>query len=160
MQWVGQKRVAFVPVTRGLYDEYPRPPDWRGDIERRVSLDIDPVKGVDVSLRNYIQTTSNGRADLVGEVLDVVEVDRKDVEPGDLEPQLGPTLRAQGFDAGALVMLGGQGAGRASGVWSRFVMAEGVGSWAMELTHSIAGLLDLYTHLVPHDLGNFDNIAF
>ena len=56
-------------------------------------------------------------------------------------------------------MLGGQGAGRASGFWSRFVMAEGVGTWAMELTHSIAGLLDLYTHLVPHDLGNFDNMA-
>ena len=159
MPWVGQKRVAFVPVTRGLYNEYPQPPDWRGDIDRRVHFDLDPSKGVDVSLRNYIQTTSYGRADLVGEVLDVVEVDRVDVEPGDLEPELGPTLRAQGFDAGALVMLGGPGAGRASGFWARFVMAEGVGVWAMELTHSIAGFADLYTYLVPHDLGSFDNMA-
>jgi hypothetical protein len=30
----------------------------------------------------------------VGEVLDVVEVDRKDVEPADLEPELGPTARS------------------------------------------------------------------
>ena len=109
--WVGQKRVAFVPVTRGVYNEFPIPPDWPGDIERRIYFDLDQVKRVDVSLRNYIQMTSYGRADLVGEVRDVVEVDRKDVEPADLEPELGPTLRAEGFDAGALVMLGGQGRG-------------------------------------------------
>src|SRR5512132_2801495 len=92
--WVGQKRVAFVPVTRGVYNEFPIPPDWPGDIERRIYFDLDQVKRVDVSLRNYIQMTSYGRADLVGEVRDVVEVDRKDVEPADLEPELGPTLRA------------------------------------------------------------------
>jgi hypothetical protein len=45
------------------------------------------------------------------------------------------------------------------GFWSRFVMVEGVGVWAMELMHGLTGMLDLYTHLVPHDLGGFDTMA-
>jgi hypothetical protein len=38
-------------------------------------------------------------------------------------------------------------------------MLEGVGVWAMELMHGLTGMLDLYTHLVPHDLGGFDTMA-
>jgi len=52
--------VAFVPVDRGLYNEVPVPPDWKADIERRVFYDHDSVTGVDVSLRNFILTMSQG----------------------------------------------------------------------------------------------------
>ena len=41
-------------------------------------------------------------------------------------------------------MLGGVGAGTNSGFWSRFVMVEGVGVWAMEFMHSLTGFADLY----------------
>jgi hypothetical protein len=60
MPWLGTRRVAFVPVDRGLYNEVPVPPDWKADIERRVFYDHDSVTGVDVSLRNFILTMSQG----------------------------------------------------------------------------------------------------
>jgi hypothetical protein len=113
MPWLGTKRVAFVPVTRGLYDEYPIPPDWKGDIERRIYFDRDPVSGVDVSLRNFILTMSQGRADIVGDVLDMVTFVQKEVEPADLEPQLGQTV--QGYDAGAWSCSGDRARGGTTG---------------------------------------------
>jgi hypothetical protein len=160
MPWLGTKRVAFIPVDRGLYNEYPVPPDWKGDIERRVFYDPDSVTGVvDVSLRNFILTMSQGRADIAGEVLDTITFEKIDVAPGDLAAQLDPIEQSGAYDAGALVMLGGLGAGVNYGFWSRFVMLEGVGVWAMELMHGLTGMRDLYTHLVPYDLGRFDTMA-
>jgi hypothetical protein len=88
-------------------------------------------------------------------------LDRQDVPPNALDGKLGAQLHAQGFDAAALVMLGGVGAGQASGLpgyWARFVMVEGVGVWAMELTHAIAGYADLYTNDRANDLNGFDNM--
>jgi PASTA domain len=38
-------------------------------------------------------------------------------------------------------------------------MLEGVGVWAMELMHGLTGMFDLYTNLVPHDLGGFDTMV-
>ncbi len=152
--------MAFVPVDRGLYNENPVPPDWKGDIERRVFYDHDSVTGIDVSLRNFILTMSQGRADITGEVLDTITfVHPGDVAPSDLAAQLDPIQQSGAYDAGAVVMLGGRGAGRNYGFWSRFVMLEGVGVWAMELMHGLTGMADLYTNLVPHDLGNFDTMA-
>jgi hypothetical protein len=160
MPWLGTRRVAFVPVDRGLYNENPVPLDWKGDIERRVFYDSDSVTGVDVSLRNFILTMSQGRADITGEVLDTITfVHPGDVAPSDLTAQLDPIQQSGAYDAGAVIMLGGRGAGRNYGFWSRFVMLEGVGVWAMELMHGLTGMADLYTNLVPHDLGNFDTMA-
>ena len=160
MPWLGTRRVAFVPVDRGLYNESPVPPDWKGDVERRVFYDHDSVTGVDVSLRNFILTMSQGRADITGEVLDTITFEHPgDVAPSDLAAQLDPIQQSGAYDAGAVVMLGGYGAGRNYGFWSRFVMLEGVGVWAMELMHGLTGMADLYTHLVPHDLGSFDTMA-
>jgi PASTA domain len=160
MSWLGTRRVAFGPVDRGLYNEFPVPPDWKGDIERRVFYDHDSVTRVDVSLRNFILTMSQGRADITGEVVDTITfVHPGDVAPGDLAAQLDPIQQSGAYDAGAVIMLGGRGAGRNYGFWSRFVMLEGVGVWAMELMHGLTGMADLYTHLVPHDLGGFDTMA-
>ena len=74
------------------------------------------------------------------------------------------SLRDQGFDAAAIVMLGGPGAGSADcpGFWARFVMLEKVGVWAMELTHALAGYGDLYANPrgpVTDHLAVFDNMA-
>ena len=58
-------------------------------------------------------------------------VDQQDVPPDILEGALGAQLRADGFDAAAIVMLGGVGAATNNGFWSRFVMVEGVGLFKM-----------------------------
>jgi hypothetical protein len=159
--WIGTKRVAFLPVDRGQFNSEPVPPDWPQQIEQRIYYWPDPLRGVDVSLRDYIYTTSQGRADIEGVVQDVFPLNRQDVPPDFLAPQFEQQFRNEGFDAAALVMLGGQGAGQASGLpgyWARFVMAEGVGVWAMELTHAIAGYADLYTNDRANDLNGFDNM--
>ena len=153
--------MAFLPVDRGQFNNVPVPPNWPELIEQRIDYWPDPQRGVDVSLRNYIHTTSQGRADIQGVVQDVFPLSRQDVPPDFLAGQFEQQFRSEGFDAAALVMLGGQGAGQASGLpgyWARFVMAEGVGVWAMELTHAIAGYADLYTNDRANDLNGFDNM--
>ena len=145
MTWIGRKKVAFVPV----YRPHALPPDqipadWHNDILRRVLFDPDSRTGRDRSLRAYIRAASSGVADLDAVVLSMQTVDAQDVPANALEGQLGSTLRDQGFDAAAIVMLGGPGAGTNAGFWSRFVMAEGVGVWAMELIHGLTGFGDLY----------------
>jgi hypothetical protein len=163
--WLGIKRIAFIPVDRPSFNEPlgPPPPDWHEQIERRIFFELDPIKHVDVSLRNYIYTVSRGRADVDGQVLPVHTLDRKDVPPSFLASTYEQSLRNQGFDAAALVMIGHPGAGQGDlGVgayWARFVMEEGVGVWAMELTHVLAGFADIYSNSVPHDLGSYDNMA-
>jgi hypothetical protein len=71
-------------------------------------------------------------------------LDQQDVPANALDGQLGSQLRSQGFDAAAIVMLGGPGAGTTAGFWVRFVMLEGVGVWAMEFMHSLTAFADLY----------------
>ena len=86
-------------------------------------------------------------------------VDGQDVPADGLETRLGATLRAQGFDAAALVMLGGVGAGIAqrAGFWARFVMLEAVGVWAMEFMHCLTGFDDLYPF--GGNIGAFDEMG-
>jgi PASTA domain-containing protein len=158
MTWSGLKKLAFVPVFR----PHAHPPDlipadWPGDIERRVLFDPDPATGFDRSLRAYIHTVSSGLADLDAVVFPMVNVDQQDVPANVLEAQMGAQLRGAGFDAAAIVMLGGPGAGTSSGYWVRFVMAEGVGVWAMEFMHSLTGFGDLYPF--GGNMGAFDEMA-
>jgi hypothetical protein len=84
---------------------------------------------------------------------------QQDVPVGFLEGQLGAQLRAQGFHAAALVMLGGPGAGTAEpgGFWARFVMVEGVGVWAMEFMHVLTAFRDLY--FFGGNMDRFDEMA-
>lgn len=158
MTWLGRKKLALVPVFRA----HAHPPDqipsnWSDQILRRMLFDPDPATGRDRSLRAYIHTASSGRADLDVVVMPMMTVDQQDVPPAVLEPQLGPGLRTQGFDAAAIVMLGGPGSGTSAGFWSRFVMAEDVGVWAMEFMHSLTGFRDLY--LFGGNMGSFDEMA-
>ena len=161
--WLGLRRVAFVPVDRPGYNEpnAPPPANWADLIWQRVFYWADR-NGLDVSLRNYIVTTSYGRADIEGEVQPMETVNIQDVPPSFLAGKLEQSLRDQGFDAAALVMLGGACAGQGDpgGFWARFVMAEGVGVWAMELTHVLVNFVDLYSDIVvPRDLKPYDNMA-
>ncbi|HEY4381718.1 MAG TPA: PASTA domain-containing protein [Acidobacteriaceae bacterium] len=174
MPWIGRKKLALVPVFRPHFLNPPDviPPDWPGQIMRRMIFD--PQNGVDRSLRAYIRAASSGAADLDAVVQPQQNFDGAagDVEPGDLDGLLGAQLRQQGFDAAALVMLGGVGAGTSQrgGFWARFVMAEGVGTWAMEFMHVITNFNDLYPfagdvgqatgpRAYNGNMGNYDEMA-
>jgi PASTA domain len=158
MAWIGRKKVALVPLYRpNAHPPDLIPPDWSNQILRRVLFDPDPATGMDRSLRAYIHAASSGLADLDAVVVPMATVDAQDVPANFLEGQLGAQLRNQGFDAAAIVMLGGVGAGTASGFWVRFVMLEGVGVWAMEFMHSLTGFADLYPF--NGNMGAFDEMA-
>jgi hypothetical protein len=158
MPWIGRKKLALVPVYRpNAHPPDQIPGDWANLILQRILFDPDPTTKADRSLRAYIHAASSGQADLDAVVLPMQVVDAQDVPPDALEGQLGSQLRAQGFDAAAIVMLGGLGAGTNSGFWSRFVMLEGVGVWAMEFMHSLTGFADLYPF--GGNMGAFDEMA-
>jgi len=145
MPWIGRKKIAFVPLSRpNAHPPDVVPPDWENDILRRVLYDPDPTTGKDKSLRAFIHTVSSGVADLDAIVTERHSVDLQDVAPSILDGEIGARLRAEGCDAAAIVMLGGPGAGSNSGFWSRFVMLERVGIWAMELMHGLTGFTDIY----------------
>jgi hypothetical protein len=173
MAWLGTKRIAFIPVYRTV--TLPDPPDvipadWEGDILRRALNDPDPATGLDRSLRAYIQAASSGRADLEATVMPQVTVDRKDVRLDHPDMQeLASEMRDKGFDAAAIVMLGGPGAGTAEegGFLARFAMREKLGTWAMELLHVLTGFTDIrcrpgFTDCEGglRDIGNFDEMSF
>jgi hypothetical protein len=145
MTWLGRKKLALVPLYRpNAHPPDQIPADWNNLILRRVLFDPDPTTKADRSLRAYIHAASSGRADLDAVVMPMATVDQQDVPANVLEGQLGSQLRDQGFNAAAIVMLGGPGAGTSAGFWVRFVMVEGVGVWAMEFMHSLTGFGDLY----------------
>jgi len=161
MAWNGLKRVAFVPVHRSNAHppDEPVPDDWTAAILARVLYDPNAAVGADRSLRTYIHTTSSGRADLDAVVMPMRTIDEQDVPPDRFESELGSRLRDAGFDAAALVMLGGPGAGTAQrgGFWARFAMSEGVGTWAMELMHCLTAFDDLYPF--GGNMGMYDEMA-
>lgn len=160
MTWIGRKKLAFVP----LYRPHAIPPDfipndWAADIYRRAVYDPEPITGLDRSLRAYIHTISSGRADLDAVVLPMEMIDQQDVGVDALEDRMGGRLRDEGFDAAAIVMLGGPGAGTSQqgGFWARFVMVEGLGTWAMEFLHCLTAFDDLYPF--GGNIGSFDEMS-
>lgn len=160
MTWIGRKKIAFIPLSRpNAHPPDQIPADWEAQILRRAVFDPHPTTGADRSLRAYIHAASSGRADLDAVVMPRESVDQQDVPVSFLEGKLGASLRSQGFNAAAIVMLGGPGAGSAQsgGFWARFVMVEGVGVWAMELMHVLTAFRDLY----PFDgnMRSFDEMA-
>jgi hypothetical protein len=169
MPWTGRKKVAFLPVFRTITPPSDGPdvipPDWPGAILSRILYHPDPAGGgADGALRAWLLAASSGRADIDPVVLPMRTVDRIDVRADHFEAELGGSLRDQGFDHACLVMLGGVGAGTNSGFWSRFVMKEHTGVWAMEMIHGISGMRDLY-HLAGYsdpkvrEIGRFDEMS-
>jgi hypothetical protein len=147
--------VAFVPVIRRVDTTVPN--DLVAQVERRVFYDPDPATGSDRSLRTYIRTVSNRRADLEGVVFQPVRSETNDPHDAAIAAVPSPN----GFDHIAAVPLseeaGGSGLAEADGLYFRASLGAGVGVWAMELTHSATGFWDLY--LVTPNLDKFDNMA-
>jgi hypothetical protein len=157
MAWLGLKKLILVPLYRpNAIPPDVIPQDWPNAILRRMLFDLDHRKQ-DVSLRAYIYTVSSGRADLSAVVQPMETLNQQDVPPNIFESSLGPLMRAQGYEAAAIVMLGGPGAGTNAGYWSRFVMVEQVGVWAMEFMHGLTGFGDLYPF--NGNMGAFDEMA-
>ena len=162
--WIGTKRIAFVPTYRphaAPPDQIP--PDWPDAILQRLIFDPD-AQGRDRSFRGWVRAASSGRADVEPVVLGMETIDQQVVDPNVWEGKLGPGLRAQGIDAAAIVMLGGQGAGTNWGFWSRFVMAEDTGIWAMEMLHGLTGCWDFYpfgndVDPAANAIGTFDEMS-
>jgi len=144
--WLGRKRVAFVPLFRtNAAPPDQIPPDWENVILRRVVYNPRvEVNGADRSLRAWLRAASSGLADIDPEVLRMRSIDKQDVDPDELEDELGDSLRDKGMHAAVLVMLGGRQSGTNRGFWSRVVMAESNGVWLMELIHGLTGFRDLY----------------
>ena len=162
MPWLGRNKIAFVPLHRpnAHPPDDPIPADWPAEILRRVYYDPNAFPGLpDRSLRTYIHRVSSGLADLDATVLPMEVLDQQDVPPDALESKLGASLRAQGFAAAALVMLGQPptGQGQRGGFWARFDMSETLGTWAMELMHCLTGMDDLYTF--GGNMQEYDNMA-
>jgi PASTA domain len=160
MSWLGRKRLALIPVFRPDTGDV-IPADWSDQIVTRMLYDpqqFDLLGGKrDQSLRTYIHTVSSGLADLDFTVMPMQTIEEEDVPPDALEAQFGAQLRAEGFDAAAIVMLGGVGSGTTIGYWSRFAMADKVGEWAMEFMHHLTGFGDLYPF--GGNMGAFDEMA-
>ena len=161
MSWIGRKKIAFIPVHRpnAHPPDDPVPADWPNEIRRRAFFDPDTSTRMDRSLRAYIHAASSGLADLDGVVQPMLILDQQDVPVDALEGQLGNQLRSQGFDAGAIVMLGQPptGTSQRGGFWARFDMSEQVGVWAMELMHVLTDFNDLYPF--SGNMGAFDEMA-
>ena len=161
MSWIGRKKIAFIPVHRpnAHPPDAPVPANWPNEILRRAFFDPDTTTKVDRSLRAYIHAASSGLADLDGIVQPMVILDEQDVPVDALEGQFGNQLRSQGFDAGAIVMLGQPptGTSQRGGFWARFDMSEQVGVWAMETMHVLTDFNDLYPF--GGNMGAFDEMA-
>jgi len=161
MSWIGRKKIAFIPVHRpnAHPPDDPVPADWPNEIRRRAFFDPDTSTRMDRSLRAYIHAASSGLADLDGVVQPMLILDQQDVPVDALEGQFGNQLRSQGFDAGAIVMLGQPptGTSQRGGFWARFDMSEQVGVWAMELMHVLTDFNDLYPF--SGNMGAFDEMA-
>jgi hypothetical protein len=167
MPWIGKKKLALVPLYRSnAHPPDQIPDDWYMLLMQRLFYDPDPRTGADRSLRTYIHTVSSGLADFDAFIAPMQTIDAQDVPPNALDGApfdfgltLGEYLRGAQVraDAAALVMLGGVGAGTSAGFWCRFVMAEGVGVWAMEFMHSLTAFGDLYPF--GGNMGAFDEMA-
>lgn len=145
MQWLGLKRVAFIPVFRSRNQPPDQvPADFTEQILRLVLYNPMPrPTGPDRSLRAWLRAASSGRADIDPAVLPMQTSDALDTQPAEFEGALGNQLRSQGFDHACIVALSGGGATN-GGFWSRVLLTEGLGRWMMEMIHGVTGFPDLY----------------
>jgi hypothetical protein len=175
--WIGDRRVAFVPVSNAQVDANV-PSDFREQVYIRAFLDPGP-DGADNSLKGYIHTVSSGRASLTGHVFPAVVANDADVMTAGLEslPKLDFgfwDFPIHGFDLAVMVLPHASGPHRGGYAWypgdkvngvsyyarvalyqdSALSNRQGVGVWAMETLHMICRFGDLYFSSPP--MGNFD----
>jgi hypothetical protein len=161
--WIGQRHAVFVPVIDSHVDLDPVP-DFVERILRRIFYDPHPSTGVDRALQRYVSQVSYGKASLAATVTDVVVSNTPDTMGAARKsiPEDNP------YDVVVAVLSSG-GPDRDAWAWwdntpisgigdfCRVNLDEGLGTWAMEITHSLTSFGDLY-NFNPH-LGPFDNMA-
>lgn len=172
MMWIGQKRIAFIPVWNRKVD-IPPPEDWIDQVRERVFYDPDPNGMVDRSLQRYIQTISSGLATITGEVFPVVAAEDEDT----VAPGLNSLPPEHGYDYAVIVLPHSAGPHRSGFAWMNNTPINGIASrarvamfsdvgmtnrntlgvWAMELLHITTGFLDLY--FTDPMIGRYDVMA-
>jgi PASTA domain len=163
MAWLGQKKLAFIPLSRtNAQPPDVIPADWADQIKQRVFFN--PSSDTDRSVRAYIHTVSSGLADLDVSVQPPKTIAGQDIAPDALEATMGNQLRAEGFDGAAIVMLGGPGGGLTGGYWSRFSMSDDLGNWVGELVHqtglcNLPDLFDFTNEFPDENMLGFDQEA-
>lgn len=175
--WMGERRVAFIPVSNSQVDSV-LPSNFREQVYRRAFLDPG-IDGQDNSLRGYIHQVSSGRASLTGHVFPPVVADGADVIGAGLRSL--PHIRfgvfdipVHGFAFAVVVLPHSMGAHRRGYAWypgdtingisfygrvalfndPAFSSQQSIGVWAMETLHMICRFGDLYYSNPP--LGGFD----
>lgn len=169
--WIGPRRVAYVPaiVNDPSYD--PPPANWADLVRARVFYDPDPTSGIDRSLRSYVHAVSYGRAQLEADVFEPVAVQTSHC--GAMQDEAIATLPAgHSYEYACVVFTGGSHGCRGWAFWDNppfpgttslrnwcyVSMGEGLGVWAMELTHAICAFDDLYK-TTDANPDRFDNMA-
>lgn len=170
--WIGEKRIAFIPVWNNQVDTRP-PENWINLIRERVFYNPDPSTGVDGSLQSYVQACSSGVASIGGNIFPAVEASDADVVNAGLM-----SLPANhGFDYAVIVIPHSSGPHRRGYAWMGAQHASGVsnyarvpmftdqamsnsktlGVWAMEVLHIVTRFGDLY--FTDPMIGRFDSMA-
>jgi hypothetical protein len=149
MAWLGQRKIAFIPLSRtGITPPDVIPDDWSDLITQRLLSFPEPTG--DRSVNAYFEAVSSGLAGLDVVVLPAQTIAEDQVPPDALEATMGAQLRSEGFVGAAIVMLGGPGGGSTAQLsnfgWSRFCMSDDLGNWVGELLHqpNLCDLPDLF----------------
>ncbi|KNG94005.1 hypothetical protein [Pseudaestuariivita atlantica] len=158
-EWIGARRIAFIPVWNNAVD--PRPSDdWPAMLADRVYFHPDPATGLDGSISAFIRNASSGRAWIDPVIMPVVEADDADVTGAGLA-----SLPAgHDFDFAVIVIPHSVGPHRGGYFWSvpnhpsgvdafcripmfrdtGLTMDTSVGVWGMEILHAVTLFGDLY----------------
>jgi hypothetical protein len=170
--WVGERRIAIVPVFDRRVDP-PPPPDWEFQVRSRMFHDPDPATGLDRSFQNYLHTLSYGLAFVSGDVFPAVF--SKDAEVN--IPAMKSLPAGHGYTHLLAVLphsFGEHRGGHAfwdlapvNGIsaWARVALYDDkllsirqpIGVWGMEILHMMTKFTDLY--FTNPNLGNYDVMA-
>ncbi len=175
-KWTGNLKVAFITVSVDEPGYDPLPADWEERVFQRIFYDPIPGTDVDGSLRAYINTISQGRAQFDADMFGPLTV--APCSAG-LKQAINAVPTSHLYDVVCIVFpggthkCGGQAVLRgADGLWRhfnpprspnrllgwcRFRIDDSLGVWAMEFLHSATGFRDLY--LTTEHPRQFDEMA-
>jgi hypothetical protein len=170
--WNGGRRIAIIPVFNRQVDQQP-PPDWTEQVRARAFFDPEPGTRLDRSLQRYIQTTSSGKAYIMGTVFPTVAAPDEDT----VGVGLNSLPAGHGYNYAMIVLPHSMGPHRGGFAWwdaapvngvrnfARVAMfndqtlasRQNIGVWAMELLHIVTEMSDLYN--VTPMLDRYDIMA-
>ena len=176
--WLGNQNVAYI-LTQGD-GVGAAPANWQQTVNKRIFSDVDAATSFDRSLRAYIRSTSNGRADLGGQIFGPITVDPGVDGSGNTNwvhaMNLAITATGQAGELAnfmyACVIFSGNPGPAAHAWWNLPIgnfypgssivgccyvnTPDALGAYAMEHIHMIAAFSDLYG--IPDSPGRFDEM--